>query len=478
MSLDLDQCSIGEKEQWMGPSKLRENSEEELLSDEKRSSSDSEEQRRKDSASKISPSSQRKSKRNTRKRKWPNEYFESDQLDSGEEWKAKRGTMEGSDSDSDPVWSPVKDQEPTTQPKKTPIKKVPQRTLDDLKPSLTKKSPEKEEPPRLASLSEDNRVVYTFVGYSSSIKDNSYDSGKFIMLKSDFKWQKSPCLWRIDGKNLLQKYEPISHEGGTAYRNISTYSSWNVNNKGLYVPIEAEFSFQSKSETVVSFDPTTVSLPVKDDVAKKIYDEGVAILDTFKIYLQTLLSQALDSNFLKEITKEKDEYFLTSISAVEEHWVAPRSAILSGKILWKKDLLKTVETHPIFNLSCVTSGEKSCDSCGGRNPTRKFQFQSRTYELETLEEIEKSKSSPHVYLLCLSCTDHVILYHQLFHIRFDLFSCCKVKVDEHKRENAQVDGPTMLKACLAHHQWTSAMHRKVLLILAETEQMITHTKSQ
>jgi len=44
------------------------------------------------------------------------------------------------------------------------------------------------------------------------------------MLKSDFKWQKSPCLWRIDGKNLLQKYEPIPHEGGTAYRNISTVS--------------------------------------------------------------------------------------------------------------------------------------------------------------------------------------------------------------------------------------------------------------
>ena len=81
-----------------------------------------------------------------------------------------------------------------------------------------------------------------------------------------------------------------------------------------------------------------------------------------------------------------------------------------------------------------------------------------------------------MYLLCLSCTDHVILYHQLFHIRFDLFSCCKVKVAEHKRDNAQVDGPTMLKACLAHHQWTSVMHRKVLLILAETEQMITYTK--
>jgi len=91
-----------------------------------------------------------------------------------------------------------------------------------------------------------------------------------------------------------------------------------------------------------------------------------------------------------------DEYFLTSISAVEEHWVSPRTAILSGIITWKKDLLKTVETHPIFNLSCVTSGEKTCDSCVGKNPTRKFQFQSKTYELETLEEIEISKSSPRV----------------------------------------------------------------------------------
>ena len=47
-------------------------------------------------------------------------------------------------------------------------------------------------------------------------------SGRFIMLKSDFKTQKNPCIWRIDGKNLLQKYEPISYNEGTAYRNIST----------------------------------------------------------------------------------------------------------------------------------------------------------------------------------------------------------------------------------------------------------------
>ena len=49
-------------------------------------------------------------------------------------------------------------------------------------------------------------------------------SGKFIMLKSDLKTQKSPSIWRIDGKNLLQKYESISYNEGIAYRNISTVS--------------------------------------------------------------------------------------------------------------------------------------------------------------------------------------------------------------------------------------------------------------
>jgi hypothetical protein len=34
-------------------------------------------------------------------------------------------------------------------------------------------------------------------------------------------------------------------------------------------------------------------------------EEATAIIDTFQIYLQTMISQALDSNFLSEIVREK-----------------------------------------------------------------------------------------------------------------------------------------------------------------------------
>lgn len=89
-------------------------------------------------------------------------------------------------------------------------------------------------------------VQLRFAGYTHNTNELTYEvtsifylslcvmtqffpqSGKFIMLKSDFKRQKNPCLWRIDGKNLLQKYEPITYKGGTGYRNISTVSNFLV----------------------------------------------------------------------------------------------------------------------------------------------------------------------------------------------------------------------------------------------------------
>ncbi|KAI9562063.1 hypothetical protein GHT06_013028 [Daphnia sinensis] len=306
------------------------------------------------------------------------------------------------------------------------------------------------------------------IPYNASLLEKGFDSGKFIMLKSDLKTQKSPSIWRIDGKNLLQKYESISYNNGVAYRNISTYSSWMASNKGLYVPIEVEFSVQSKSETIVTFDRNKVMLPVEDGMMEALNEEANSMIDTFQIYLQTLMSQALDSNFVKEIVKEQDDYFLTSIAVVEDHWILPKRNMLKEIIKMKKPFQELIETHPGLELRCVTSGDKSCDSCNGRNPTRSFEFQPLSYSFDTLDIME-GKPSNKTYRLCLSCTDRILLYHELFHMRYHLFICCQKKVNQYD----QRDGPAALTASLADQAWKSLMHRRVLLVLAETQQVIS-----
>lgn len=46
-------------------------------------------------------------------------------------------------------------------------------------------------------------------------------SGEFVVIKSELD-EEYPALWRIDGKTLLQKYEPFNSNGKKLYRNIST----------------------------------------------------------------------------------------------------------------------------------------------------------------------------------------------------------------------------------------------------------------
>lgn len=56
-----------------------------------------------------------------------------------------------------------------------------------------------------------------------------FQSGEFIVVKTDLN-EEDPPLWRIDGKLLLQKYEPFKSDksdGKILYRNISTVNLTN-----------------------------------------------------------------------------------------------------------------------------------------------------------------------------------------------------------------------------------------------------------
>lgn len=47
------------------------------------------------------------------------------------------------------------------------------------------------------------------------------------MMKSELN-QEWPAIWRVDGKTLLQKYEPFDQHGMMLYKNISTVGDFIV----------------------------------------------------------------------------------------------------------------------------------------------------------------------------------------------------------------------------------------------------------
>ncbi|KAF5286099.1 hypothetical protein FQA39_LY16446 [Lamprigera yunnana] len=82
---------------------------------------------------------------------------------------------------------------------------------------------------------------------SGSKKSNSNNSdfvnGGFLILKKDAEvgnHNKKPCLWRIDGKALLQKYEPFEETGQVLHRNTSIYTGWSSLDKEMYYPVNVK----------------------------------------------------------------------------------------------------------------------------------------------------------------------------------------------------------------------------------------------
>lgn len=52
---------------------------------------------------------------------------------------------------------------------------------------------------------------------------DDFQSGDFVVSRQEV-FQEWPSIWRVDGKSLLQKFEPFHNNSKTIYRSISTVS--------------------------------------------------------------------------------------------------------------------------------------------------------------------------------------------------------------------------------------------------------------
>jgi hypothetical protein len=133
----------------------------------------------------------------------------------------------------------------------------------------------------------------------NNICEDDFKPGDFVAIRSELlsDW---PPIWRVDNKNLLQKYDPFDYNGKTFYKNVSTYATWT--DKKLYIKIPVRF----RVDSVVEFMRNEMTLyDDTEQFLEKAMEQTKVYQDHFEVYIQTLISQALDANFLTEIFQEQ-----------------------------------------------------------------------------------------------------------------------------------------------------------------------------
>ncbi|KAI4463363.1 hypothetical protein MML48_4g00006404 [Holotrichia oblita] len=317
------------------------------------------------------------------------------------------------DSDSDPAWTPQYKDEPeqdvmmtkktrrgkpgrkrnsrnllSTAAEGTGIHDISDNSNDVLSTKKQRASVKKENQKQLSDQSNESNTGHSLTqkNLPTMSDDNFFKPGEFVVIKSELS-EEWPAIWRVDGKTLLQKYEPFEQNGQTLYRNISTYTSWTPESKKQYMSVPVKYRSQSHLETIVEFLRNEMTI-VDHAFLDKVMKENEVYQDNFEVYIQTLISQALDSNFLTEIFQEQDDYFLSNVQTIDEITRSKKQKLLT-LLRWPHPVQIAVSTWPCFNiireLSTPDFQNRNCAACQQSGVSVRVLMYGQPYNSTTLE---------------------------------------------------------------------------------------------
>ncbi|XP_045527096.1 uncharacterized protein LOC123715817 isoform X2 [Pieris brassicae] len=303
---------------------------------------------------------------------------------------------------------------------------------------------------------------------SRPIEEMPYQSGEFVALKNELA-EMWPTIWRVDGKTLLQKYEPFEDNGKVLYRNISTYTVWNPENKKLYTQVQVKIRSQTHLETIVELVRSELQGDDCHFIEKRMLETQM-YQENFEVYIQTLISHALDPNFLTEIFQEQDEYFLSNVKTVDEVTETMRTRVSSGVCgggNGSRSLDAAVATWPGLS---VAAGNGVCRACV-RPAVARLLLYGQPYNPATLEPVQPDARLAYEkeFLVCAACCGRVQLYSKISHQKYLMYTECSKRVAEKRMQNPSKDTTAILNELLADEPWLSQLFRDVRHSWAEAE---------
>ncbi|XP_042226833.1 uncharacterized protein LOC121869531 isoform X2 [Homarus americanus] len=308
--------------------------------------------------------------------------------------------------------------------------------------------------------------------------ESQFKSGDFVMSKKDMDMMEHPPIWRIDGKSLLQKFQAFEKDGKTLYRNISTYSGWTSHAKALYVGVRVTFVFQSRYDTVVEMvgiryaddepdneneeeEPSWSAVKYQHPQDFEISEELRSHMPSFEIYLQTLISQALDNNFLMEIYEENDDYFVERVKVIDELAEQRKKKILEI-VDWSDQFRSSLDTWPCVNVM-ITKNADMCQACT-KNPASKLsQLYGQPYNQQTLRSREPlpAELDAKNFEVCDRCSNISQMYNKVSHQKYDYYSQCKSTVTNMRVTHPSKHTTTILRDLLANDHWIMGLFRSM-----------------
>ena len=254
--------------------------------------------------------------------------------------------------------------------------------------------------------------------FSYPKKVHDFEKGRFVLERGDMYKTDNFNIWKINDNKMLVKYEPMPGNANI-FRSTKKYRGFTRNIANEYVAIKVNRT----GENAISF---------KNNISPEVSDESLdesPVVQLFTVYVQCLVSHAIDSEFLSSIKIQNEEYHLESVNQIDSI-LEKAQELVSSKSQWDPNFRRALDIFPFYTVSAlVISTPENLVCCQARNDstvmaTTCLSLYGPCYDYQILRTDPNSLSNAEgnlLYYLSDSELTLAITYHSVRHYKYHLF---------------------------------------------------------
>ncbi|MBN3294100.1 QSER1 protein, partial [Polypterus senegalus] len=184
--------------------------------------------------------------------------------------------------------------------------------------------------------------------------------------------------------------------------------------------------------------------------------------ETFKSYVELLISVALDADVMGALEKENDELLLPHMKKVDGMITDNRRRLLP-KLRVGQSFKSALDSFPELLVLDLKKSSDAGSSC-------KIKLSGKVYNKRTLRATKTSSKMPLEYNVDKDKTQWFSLYHSLQHYKYHTYLLCKDEIAAIQKDNEDLGQEETVQLCMKNAKWVESLFDKFGELLTQVQQ--------
>ncbi|XP_076970451.1 glutamine and serine-rich protein 1 isoform X2 [Tamandua tetradactyla] len=189
-----------------------------------------------------------------------------------------------------------------------------------------------------------------------------------------------------------------------------------------------------------------------------------AMKETFKSYMELLVSIALDPDTMQALEKSNDELLLPHMKKIDGMLNDNRKRLLLNLHL-DQSFKNALESFPELTIISRDSKAKS-----GASTISKIKMNGKTYNKKTLRTSKTTTKSAQEFAVDPEKIQLYSLYHSLHHYKYHVYLICKDEISSVQKRNEDLGQEEIVQLCMKNVKWVEDLFEKFGELLNHVQQ--------